>query len=222
MAQADRCRPARGEEQPVSQQINLYAPLFRRQKKVFSAVALLQAMGIVVLAVAAFYIFVAMRTSVLRIEAADSAEQLKKELERLKVLSAAESPAQREKALAERRKQLEAAVAARTRALRALEEGALGRSKGYADTLRALARSTTNGVWLTRIDFSEDGGGLSLTGRATHAALVARYLERLRVDRALRAEKFATLEIRRQPPAEKRGTLVEFVLGAEAREANKK
>jgi Tfp pilus assembly protein PilN len=205
----------------VSQQINLYGPLFRRQKKVFSAVAMLQAMAVVIVVLAAAYAFLAMRTSVLGIQANDSSQQLKNELERLKVYSARESPAQREKALAERKKQLEAIVQQRTGALRALEDGTLGRAEGYADSLRALARLTMSGVWLTRIEFSEQGGALSITGRATRPALVAGYLERLRAEKALRGQSFASLEIRRQS-AEKRPQFVEFVLAAEEKEAKKK
>ncbi len=129
-----------------------------------------------------------------------------------------ESPAERGKALAERRKSLEAALANRSRALQALQEGALGRTQGYAEPLRALARSSMGGVWLTRIEFSEDNGELSLVGRATRAELVARYLERLRAEQALRGQSFSSLEIRRRA-AEKGAPFVEFALSSEDKEA---
>lgn len=205
----------------MSQQVNLYSPLFRKQKKVFSALAMVQAMALVVLAVAAAYVFIAMRTSLLEIQAADSSQRLKSELERLKVYGAHESPAERDKALAERRKSLEAALAGRGRALQALQEGALGRSRGYAGPLRALARSSMDGVWLTRIEFSEDNGELSLAGRATRAELVARYLERLRGEPALRGQGFSRLEIRRHA-ADKGAAFVEFALSSEDKEAGAK
>jgi len=205
----------------MSQQINLYSPLFRKQKKVFSALAMLQAMAVIVVVVAAAYGFISMRTSLLEIQAADSTQRLKSELERLKVYGAHESPAERDKALAARRKSLEAALAARGRAVQALQEGELGRARGYSDPLRALARSAMGGVWLTRIEFSEHNGELSLVGRATRAELVARYLERLRAQAALRGQRFSSLEIRRQA-AGKSAPFVEFALSSEHKEAGGK
>ena len=205
----------------MSQQINLYSPLFRKQKKVFSALAMLQAMALVIVVVAASYVFISMRTSLLEIQAADSSQRLKSELERLKVYGAGESPAERDKALAARKRSLEAGLAERGRAMQALQEGALGRAQGYSDPLRALARSAMGGVWLTRIEFSEHNGELSLVGRATRAELVARYLERLRAEQALRGQGFSSLEIRRQAVA-KSAPFVEFALSSEDREAGGK
>jgi len=41
----------------VSQQVNLYQPIFRKEEKKFSTVAMLQAMGLVVVGVAAIYAY---------------------------------------------------------------------------------------------------------------------------------------------------------------------
>ena len=64
-----------------------------------------------------------------------------------------------------------------------------------------------DGVWLTRIQFAEGTGELSLTGRATRADLVPAYLARLRSEEALREQEFSRLEITR-------GAFVEFVLSS--------
>ena len=123
----------------MSQQINLYNPIFRKQKKVFSSTTMLQGLALIVLVVAVFYYSIAMQTSVVEIRAAESGRQLRAELERLKAYGAGDSPAERAKALAERRKGLEAALSANSQALAAFEaEG--GRAEGYAEVLRALAR----------------------------------------------------------------------------------
>jgi hypothetical protein len=202
----------------VSQQINLYSPLFRKQKKVFSALALLQAIGLVMLVVAVFYFYLSAQSSLLEIRAADSARQLKNELERLRVSSAQESPDMRAKSLAERRKKLEAALTERTLALEAMEKGALGRTEGYSGLLRALARLSVDGVWLTRVQFSDDKGEASLAGRAARPELVPLYLERLRREERLRGQDFSTLEITRQAQP---GRLIEFVLSSASAEAKK-
>jgi Tfp pilus assembly protein PilN len=199
----------------VSQQINLYSPIFRKQTKVFSALTMLQGLGLIVLVVAVFYYYISAQSALLELRAAESGQQLKNELERLKVYGAGESPAERLKTLVERRKALEETLGAQTRALDALKAGAFGRSEGYSDLLRALARVSVDGVWLTRVSFSADGGELSLAGRALRADLVPAYLERLRADKALRGQDFTLLEVTRTAPA----TFVDFTLssGAEPR-----
>jgi Tfp pilus assembly protein PilN len=192
----------------MSQQINLYAPIFRRQTKVFSATTMLQGLALIVLVVAVFFYYISMQTSILEIRANDAARQLQGELARLKAYGLGDSPAERAKALAERRKALEASLASQTQAAAAFESSGLGRDEGYADPLRALSRVSMDGVWLTRIEFTE-ARELSLSGRARSPDLVAAYLQRLRSEKALRAQEFAHLEVTRPKAA-----YVEFVLSS--------
>ena len=208
----------------MSQQINLYSPIFRKQQKVFSATTMLQGVGLIVVVVAVFYYTLTLQSSLLEIRAANSSQQLKGELERLKAYGGArESPAERAKALAERKKTLEASLASQKQALEAFESGALGRTEGYASLLRALARVSVEGVWLTRIRLAEGSGELSLSGRATRADLVPVYLERLRSEQALRGQAFSRLEVTRAAAAPAApgaaaapsgASFVEFVLAA--------
>jgi hypothetical protein len=193
----------------VSQQINLYSPIFRKQTKVFSATTMLQGLGLIVLVVAVFYYYMSAQSSLLELRAAESGRQLKSELERLKVYGASDSPAERVKALAERKKALEDTLASQGQALQALKEGSFGRNEGYSGMLRALARVSVEGVWLTRLEFSEGSGELSLAGRALRADLVPAYLARLRADPSLRKQEFARLEVTRAAP-----TFVEFTLSS--------
>jgi Tfp pilus assembly protein PilN len=196
----------------MSQQINLYSPIFRKQQKVFSATTMLQGVALIVVVVAVFYYTVSLQSSLLEIRAADSGRQLQAELERLKAYGVrGDSPAERAKALAERKKALEASLATQTLALKAFESGALGRTEGYARLLRALARVSVDGVWLTRIQVAEGTGELSLTGRATRAELVPVYLERLRSDEALRGQTFSRLDLVRGKAPAATG-FVEFAL----------
>ena len=194
----------------------------------FSAVAILQAIGLAVLGVAVFYFYLSAHTSQLEAQALESSRQLKEELERLKAYSAQESPEVRAKALAERKKKLESEYAERTQALQAMDKGVLGKTEGYSGVLRALARLAVDGVWLTRIRFSDERGEASITGRAARPELVPPYLERLRREERLRGQDFSTLEITRlgqtsstpsTPAAQAR--FVEFVLSSGGGEAKK-
>lgn len=198
----------------MTQQINLYSPLFRKQRKVFSAAAVLQAMLLVVLGVTAFYGYVALQTRLLEIRVADSGQRLRGELERLRVMSVAEGPEARAKALAEQKKKLEAVLAERNRALQALAESGLGRGEGYSQALRALARLSMEGVWLTRVRFAEKEGEAAIAGMATHPELIAAYLERLRNEKALRGQAFSRLEVRRAAARSGGDGVVEFTLSS--------
>ena len=193
----------------------------------FSAVAILPAIGLVVLGVAVFYFYLSAQTSQLEARALESGRQLKEELERLKASSAQEAPEVRAKLLAERRKKLESAYAERTQALEAMDKGVLGRTEGYSSVLRALARLSVDGVWLTRVRLSDERGEASIAGRATRPELVPPYLERLRREERLRGQDFATLEITRPAPAQAsappaaQARFVEFVLSSGGGEAKK-
>jgi Tfp pilus assembly protein PilN len=194
----------------MSQQINLYSPIFRKQSKVFSAATMLQGFALIAVVTGVFYYTISLQSSLLEIRAADSERTLKAELERLKAYGKQEPPADRAKATAERTKALETQLASHAQALEALDAGAGGRSEGYSALLRALARRSMEGVWLTRIEFAEDGGEVSLAGRATRADLVSAYLEGLRREEALRGQAFSRLEVKRPAKA----PYVEFVLAA--------
>lgn len=195
----------------MSQQINLYSPIFRKQSKVFSALTMAQGLAIIVVVVAVFYYTISAHTSLLEIRAADSSRQLAGELERLKAYGR-DGPGERAKTIAERKKTLEATLAKNTQALQAFEGGAVGRTEGYSELLRALARRSIEGVWLTRIEFSDAGGQLSLAGRAARAELVPAYLERLRAEQAFREQSFSRLEVTRPPSV----PFVEFTLSSGA------
>jgi hypothetical protein len=201
----------------VSQQINLYSPLFRKQPKVFSANTLLQGALLIVVVIAVFYYYIAAQSSLLQMRAAESSRQLKSELERLKAYGAGESPAERAKAIAERRKTLETALASHTQALAAIESDAASRPEGYSGVLRALSRLSMEGVWLTRIQFGTGKGELSVAGRATRPELVPAYLARLRSEETLRTREFARLEILRSAAGGKSDPgqpFVEFTLSS--------
>lgn len=211
----------------MSQQINLYSPIFRKQEKVFSTTTMLQGVVLIAVVVAVFYYVMVLQSSVLSIRAAESSQQLKSELERLKAYGVKDSPAERAKATAARRKALEARLAEQTQALKSFDVAAIGRSEGYSELLRAFARVSMEGVWLTRIDAAEGSGELSITGRATRADLVPVYLERLRAEAAVSGHGFGRFEVTRQAPAPAaKGapagrSYVEFVLSSSEPEAVK-
>ena len=215
----------------MSQQINLYSPIFRKQTKIFSATTMVQGLALIALVIAVFYYYVAAQSSLLELRAAESGQQLKSELERLKVYGARESPAERLKLLAERKKVLEETLASQSQALDCAQ-GRLLRAQRrlFRHPARAARASRSTGSGSRGSTSPTGSGELSLSGRAMRAELVPAYLERLRADQALcarspsRCWRSPARRRRGPPPARRRAGVrrVHALLGRRAAEGQMK
>ena len=186
----------------MSQQINLYSPIFRRQKKYFSADTMLVALLMVLGAMGALVTYATMQVRALEAQAAQTSAQLKSETNRLTNMVADKSGETRAKALEARLKEAEASLESKKRFTAALASDALGNTKGFSETFRAFARQVMDGLWLTEIAVDGDSRGLSLAGRALRAELIPEYVDRLRREPTLRGYSFGSLEIAAQSTAE--------------------
>jgi MSHA biogenesis protein MshI len=74
-----------------------------------------------------------------------------------------------------------------------LESGALGTPGGFSGQMRALARQSAAGLWLTGFDLS--AGQVELQGRALTADLVPAYLRRLGSEKSMEGISFNGLRI---------------------------
>jgi len=182
----------------LSQQINLYSPLFRKQKKLFTALAMVHALVLVLVAFMILYVYARFQVTTLARQVRATDEQVRAGLERVKTMPGA-PVALDDKQLDARIAELEARLQATQQLLG--QAGLARAGSGYAEPLRALARLRVEGVWLTSVSLLGEPGELSLAGRALRAELVPRYIDRLTRDPALRGRRFATLAIERDAPA---------------------
>jgi len=178
----------------MSQQINLYTPALRKEKKQFSSQAMLHALLLVIVGLMTLYVYARFQVATLARQASAFDEQVRAGLERVKQIPGAPS-ATDEKQLDTRIAELDARLKATEQLL--AQPGMSRSSTGYAEPLRALARQRVEGVWLTSIALTGDGGDLSLNGRALRAELVPQYIDGLTRDPAMRGRRFATLAIER-------------------------
>ncbi|MBK7951735.1 MAG: PilN domain-containing protein [Deltaproteobacteria bacterium] len=86
---------------------------------------------------------------------------------------------------------------ARLALLRDLGQQRPGTASSFSSLLVGLARQDLDGVWLERIELSESGEALSLTGRTLEAEDVPKLLRGLRDEPAFAGRKFGTLAIER-------------------------
>jgi hypothetical protein len=179
----------------MEQQVNLWQPIFRAEKRLFSARAIGSGLGLLAVALVALAGYAAFQSN--RAEGL-VAQVEKQEAGRLALLqrSATESDEASRQAVETEIAGLARQVEARERALRAIGQSGTP-ANGFAARLDALARPALDGLWLKRIVFDPARGGLALRGATTDPTLVPEYLAELRGDAALAGASFADFRLRR-------------------------
>jgi Tfp pilus assembly protein PilN len=200
----------------VSQQINLFNPIFLKQRKVFSAVAMARALAVLLGGVLAVAFIARQSVEALQKEANDGRERLVQREARINKVNGQFLPREKSGELETELAQAEARIKAMREVAGVLQRGELGNANGYSEYFKALARQNPSGVWLTGVTIGGPGNELGVQGRALDPALVPAYLGRLQHEQVMRGKAFGSLKIS-QPAAGKDGaaavaSFVEFSL----------
>lgn len=179
----------------MTQQINLFNPIFLKQKKQFSATALAQGMGLIVVGSILVGFYARYQYSSLGEREAASAFELRRTTDELAKVTTTLKPRQKSKALEEEIPRAEEAVRSQQQVFDIVKKGGFGNTGGYSDYLRAFARQIVNGVWLTGFRIESGGTEIELRGRTLQPELVPAYITRLKAEPALQGKSFATLNI---------------------------
>lgn len=185
----------------MSQQINLLNPAFRKQREWFTALMLIQALAVLVLTMAGVYGYQYRQVTLLDKQIKTGATSLAQEQARLVKVAAEHAPRQKDAALEKRVAEMEQQLKGEEAVLEALQSGSLGNTQGYSGYMRAFARQTVNGLWLTEFGIKGAGKEMLLGGRTLRPELVPAYIQRLNQEAATQGRDFSTLEMRR-PKAE--------------------
>ena len=205
----------------MSQQINLYNPLFLRKEKYFSARTMLQSLGLIALGLLALYAYALVQTRDLERVAGEYSQQLGAQREQFVRLSGQGSSKLLEAEVA----RLEAALAARRGMLDALQGGELGNTNGFSRYFAAFGRRPMRGVWLTGFSVGESGNELRIRGRVLYPDLVPAYLKALNNEDVMRGRQVVELKLAARDESATRGAqaapgparFVEFDLSAPLR-----
>ena len=185
----------------MSQQINLYNPLFR--KKGFSptsANAMLYAVGLAIACTAGYGVYQDSRTREAARVAQEVAQQVTEVTESRNKMVAQLELQKPNAELAAELSQLEMRLRGRQDIVDALNSGAVGTTGGFSEFMQAFSRQTVNGLWLTGFDIASAGNEFKIEGRTLSADLLPVYLTRLNAEKALQGRQFAALRIA-QPEA---------------------
>lgn len=194
----------------MSQQINLYQPIFRKEEKKFSTVAMLQAVGLVAVGVALLYGYSwwqnhALKTELARVEQSQAAAS-----KRLADVSARFGRSQGPSELDTEIAHLETEIAAKQQLREILRRGIFSNTTGFSDYFVSFARQHVPGVWLTGFDITGAAEQMSLAGRTVNPELVPRYMQKLSSEKTLSGIEFRTFQMSR-PQADATGPGARFV-----------
>ena len=183
----------------MSQNINLLGPAFRKQRQPLTLSTVAQIMGVVLVALLGYFVYLDQQVSGLAAELAAADATLRSQqgyVEKLKGKTASFKPdAQLDVDIA----RLEAELRIAREAMAALKGGAFGNQQGFAEYLRAFSRQSLSGLWLT--SFSIAGSGeLEIRGRVLSPDLLPSYIQRLSKEEVLAGRSFARLEMVRPKP----------------------
>jgi hypothetical protein len=197
----------------MSQQINLYNPLFLKQEKHFSVRTMLQGLALVVVGLLVLTVFAVVETQSVERLGRQYAEQVAAQREQFVAISR-RAPQARSQTLEAEVARLEGDLRARRELIEALGSGELGNVAGFSDFMAAFGRQAMPGLWLTGFTVADAGNQLQLRGRAVRPELVPAYLQKLSDEPVMRGRRVSEMKLAAKPGQQK---YVEFSIAAGAR-----
>jgi Tfp pilus assembly protein PilN len=179
----------------MSGQINLFNPVFLKTEKVFSAVALIQAFGLVMLGSVAMAIYVVYQSNELIKNADIVTAQLRVAEVQVAKLRAMVAPTGAKVVLEQSLSKLESDIQNRQKIATILQTNDFGNTKGYSAYLAAFARQIPAGLWLTGFNITGGGNEVALQGRSLRPDLVPLYVTQLKREAVMQGKSFSALQI---------------------------
>ena len=193
----------------MSQQINLFNPVFMDQRKYFSLVTLLQALGLVVLGSGLVYGFAFYQVKSMTKQLDEISKHYIAEQAKLSSFTAGITPQEATQLMQDELSSLESKLAAQNELVNTMKNKGIGNTTGYSEYMRAFARQAVSGLWLTSFNISGDAARMSISGAVLSPELLPIYMRKLNQEQAMRGKPFASLLMLR---GSNDGRFVEFTL----------
>ena len=179
----------------MSQQINLFNPIFMKQRKYFTLLAMVQALGLIVLGSLLFYGYAVYQVAQLAKRSEEGAKLLITEQARFARFAGEFSPQGANQQLQDEVRKLEKDLDEQTLLVDTLKSGSVGNTTGYSQYMRAFSRQVVQGLWLTGFKLTGDAAQISLSGGVVNPELLPTYIQRLGREPAMRGKSFSTLQM---------------------------
>ncbi len=195
----------------MSQQINLFSPAFLKRGKYFSARAMLLALGLVIVGAGLLYAYARYQSALLARQYDALAQHAATDQQRLMRLANGLNPQDSAQSLREELRRMQSALASQKAVLGALQSSSDANTSGYSRYMRAFARQSLSGLWLTGFDIEGDGAAMTLNGAALAPQLVPAYIQRLGNEPLMRGKNFSSLLIQQPGAAANQHTAASYL-----------
>ena len=179
----------------MSQQINLYNPIFLKQKHYFSAATMAQALVLVLAGSLGMYAFEVRQNRTLERVLADTDKQIATQREQMIRFSREHSAQGASRALMDELTRAQQRLQQRQALLADIKTGVGGDADGFARYLSALARQHVPGVWLTGVQIGAKDSDLVIKGRALESQMVPAYIRALNREAPIAGRRVAELQL---------------------------
>jgi len=177
----------------VPQQINLFNPAFLdKSGRLTLKTALMGWLAVALLSVA-FAGYAGMRNRQLAQQERDVAAKVTAAQAEMQRLAGQVAGRKQDPLIAAEIARLESEIKGRDEVMAVLKGGSLGDTSGFSEHLRAFARQSFEGVWLTGLHIAASGQDVAVEGRALRAEQVPGYLRRLNSETVMQGHPFSEL-----------------------------
>jgi hypothetical protein len=181
----------------MRQQVNLLAPMFRKQRALFSSRVSLAICGLVAGVLVLIYLAASWRGASLTSEQARLEQTRETITRRLNDLASQFKGKASSSELVEQTKALTLERDRKAQALAALSRRELGNSRGFSPHFLGLARQRLNGLWLTRVELDASGAHVALQGVTLSEELIPEYLRKLGSEEVFAGTQFEHAQLER-------------------------
>lgn len=178
----------------MTQQINLYDPALLRKRELVSALNLALAAGVLAVFIGAWTVLARAQQATLAAEQQALAPQVKAVQEQMAALARQVGSMKPDPRIEAELASARALLSLRGEVLGVLEKSIGGGATSFAEYLRALARQTVGGLWLTGFSVGESDG-MEIRGRMSDPARLPEYIRRLNAEKAFQGRSFAALRV---------------------------
>lgn len=181
----------------MMQQINLYQPMFRKQKVIFSAVTMLQVGVFFLIVFSGLYAYQAVQIKPYKKRLTILETELSQLSVQVVAFEASQKNNSKSKLLENELVKLTKELEQREKISNILSSRSFGNSSGFSSYLESFARGHVEGTWLTDVNINQGGASLGLKGKTLSSELVPVYIQKLAEEESLQGSSFNMMELAR-------------------------